>query len=495
MTYRDRNVTAVIPVKWQSRRLPGKNFALLDDTAAIMSAIRLVDRSPIDQIIVLADEESSRVLDPTASRMIYVIDRDDEWLNCTIDHLVASYPGIPATDWLVVVQPNVVTADDTLFARWLNVALDRAATLKAPVFATVPSDHIMWRGRQRHFPDEMRMEVGWRVYPARARRDTTTRPAQVPIPDSYGQVWDIDRPHELAAARASILRCDTHVAFWALSAEEGFGSGHEVRCQTIADALARTGLVESISVHLGPTVPTPSARHSAIVVDRLDTTEEMVDTLRDRGWGRVVTLEDRGSGAKLADDTINALYEDGPDWFVLRTEFLCVDPKPYRPHAVMVSFGGVDEARHTEQVVAALESLETDVAIWVVDPPRRRSSVDRQHLISDIDGFSMAKAMARARVLVTGRGRTAFEAAWMRLPVVSLAANQRETLHPVPWAAQAAHPADAASLAVEIVDDPELWHRMSAAGRRAVDGRGTWRLVQRIVEHVQEARWENTRKK
>lgn len=481
------HITAVVPVKWKSRRLPGKNLALVNGREpAVMRTLRMLDHPAISRILVLADDETARLLDPKLSTPTAIVARDQEWLECSIDDLVDNYPGLPDDDWLLVAQPNVVTATVATFGEWLKHAVDKAQKTHCPVFAVTPSSHIAYVDGMRHPPDEVQIEVGWRLYPELQLRREPPTPLVVP-----GEVWDIDEAHELAAARSAILRRGTHVAFWCLDPEEGYGSGHLVRSHTLADMIARSGQVDDVTVHPGPTMPRPlGVSASVVVVDRLDTSRKMIDHLRNTGWGRIVTLEDLGPGALDADDTVNALYSDGPDWFVLRTEFLTVGIPERRNHAVVVSFGGVDVNSYTEQVVAELESKP--VAIQVIDPPRRRSNVDRRYIISDDDRFTVAKAIAQAKVLITSRGRTAYEAGWLRTPTVCLAANDRELLHPTGgWTVPAVDPADAARQAVEIVEDPELWWTMSDAGRLEVDGFGAWRLTRRILGHVEEARWRN----
>lgn len=125
----------------------------------------------------------------------------------------------------------------------------------------------------------------------------------------------------------------------------------------------------------------------------------------------VLSLEDE---QHRGDWTVNALYEDGADWCVLRPEFLHGSYSVRdTPSKVMVMFGGTDPHGLGERVAVLMQSgTEFDVE-WV--QPGQDAPV--------------AAFMRDTDLLITSAGRTVFEAAAVGVPTIVVAQNLRETTH------------------------------------------------------------------
>ena len=105
-------------------------------------------------------------------------------------------------------------------------------------------------------------------------------------------------------------------------------------------------------------------------------------------WSPVVNFEDEGPGSVLADQVVNALYEEpqnetngkqperflyGHKYFCLRDEFLQAEQNAFRPapKCILITFGGTDMPDYTRQTLDTVEPLcrERGIAIRVVTGP------------------------------------------------------------------------------------------------------------------------------
>ncbi len=172
-----------------------------------------------------------------------------------------------------------------------------------------------------------------------------------------------------------------------------------------------------------------------VVWDALDSTlADHVDTIS-RGIP-LVCIEDLGPGALAAAATINELYDTGthvgPAWSVIRPDIRFGrrwSPDDASTGKALVTFGGTDPSHLTERVAR----LIGDVSV-IVEPPGRSIDWNAPGLrgvpwTAPRSPLSMAAEMARADMVVTSAGRTCHEAAYLGCPVVSIAANARESTH------------------------------------------------------------------
>lgn len=157
-----------------------------------------------------------------------------------------------------------------------------------------------------------------------------------------------------------------------------------------------------------------------VVFDRLDTSIEEVSAVITAG-GAPVSIEDLGPGAQLCRVTVNELYPfgdlTGPEYAVLRPEFVAPFVPPPRDGTVLLTFGGTDPAGRQREVDGMLRPYLDDEAHWL------------RRVIVVAPGQLMARRMREADVIVTSCGRTVHEAAAIGRPVIAIPANDREALH------------------------------------------------------------------
>ncbi|MGZ3574857.1 MAG: PseG/SpsG family protein [Vulcanimicrobiaceae bacterium] len=173
----------------------------------------------------------------------------------------------------------------------------------------------------------------------------------------------------------------------------------------------------------------------------------------------------------------------GPQYALLREEFIEMrstrerEAKRADTH-VLITLGGGDVAERLGALETALRASRPDLDL------RTASSAS-----------NMAQLMAWADVAVTAAGHTAWELCCMGVPMIALtiAENQVNNARALAQAGctislgswNASTPADAATAAVRLLNEPSERSRMSQAGRMLVDGMGASRLTSRIMERWQ----------
>ena len=184
-----------------------------------------------------------------------------------------------------------------------------------------------------------------------------------------------------------------------------------------------------------------------VINDILDTSKDYVNRLKDAGCF-VVNFEDLDEGSSYAHLVFNALYEKtnpqsnhrfGYEYECLKEQFFLYQPVKFRdsPRVLFVTFGGVDQNNLTSRILniapRLLEESSLEKIIVVLGgeysheleiPPDLDSIVEVHRKVEN-----MPELMSQADIAVTSNGRTIYELASMAIPTISIAQNDRETLH------------------------------------------------------------------
>jgi UDP-2,4-diacetamido-2,4,6-trideoxy-beta-L-altropyranose hydrolase len=192
----------------------------------------------------------------------------------------------------------------------------------------------------------------------------------------------------------------------------------------------------------------------------------------------------------------------GPRYTLLRREFKRWQgwrrDIPEIARKVLVTLGGADPDNVTQKVIKALmhadiPELEARIVVGSANPHlellRQETRGDsRIHLLANI--ADMSDLLAWADVSISGGGSTCWELAFMGLPglIITLADNQRPVSK---WLGQMGIDVDLgwhASLSSErlaretfkILASPSIREKMSAKGRRLIDGDGAARVLMSV---------------
>jgi len=167
----------------------------------------------------------------------------------------------------------------------------------------------------------------------------------------------------------------------------------------------------------------------------------------------IVSFEDMGAGLLYADIVFNALYNEqkikrdciytGYNYVCLRDEFHLVPFKTVKKEVktILITFGGVDQNNLTYTTLRVVEKLKMkNVDIVIVTGLGYRYIDELSKYVDELNnnGFKiriyndvkfMAKLIYNSDIAITSNGRTIFEIASIGVPCISIAQNQRETLH------------------------------------------------------------------
>ena len=186
-----------------------------------------------------------------------------------------------------------------------------------------------------------------------------------------------------------------------------------------------------------------------VINDVLDTTMEYIEKLKQNDV-LVVNFEDLGSGAAVADLTINELYDEpviegdrilwGHRYFFVREEFEAAAPHQLseRVDSVLLTFGGTDKNQLTLAIYKAIRELcqSLGVHIHIVTGPgylgyeKLLGEVEREGGASVTHATGvMSRIMEQTAVAITSNGRTVYELAHMNIPSIVVPQHERERTH------------------------------------------------------------------
>ncbi len=465
---------AVIPARGGSQEVKRKNLAIVDGKPLLLHIAGTLKELG-HQVIISTDDAEIRSVAEVHGYQVF--DRDEQLADATVVEVAENViANLHHEGSVIIAQPTCPFVSTTTI-RKLTGLLEHheAATLvTANNHLLRTDDHPITERVNRQQQEGLWQEVGVRAYQP---GHVGTEPTGV-VEVSGIEAWDIDSWADLEGLRS---QAESKTILFRLTANNLVGTGHLRRCLLLANELQN----HDISFHLVDSNewaknvvenagwPTGFVVTDLIINDTLDTT--LADMLEMKQWARhVVTLEDRGSGTRHADLTINALYPQrsvrelaGPKYADLRPEFIGLPDYEIRDTKnILIMFGGTDPAELGQRVKTLFPKSE-----WL------RTS----------DDAPVAKTMREADLLITSAGRTVYEAAAVGIPSVVLAQNQRETTH--------AHLGQGnvylglgklvdeyaiRSTVNTLLEDPGLRADLSQTARATVDGLGVQRIVHRI---------------
>lgn len=450
----------VIPARLGSQGVRGKNYAIVRGKPLILHAIdsaKVARERGVGEIIVWTNDPIVRSIvrarhDPDDVEVRNRPPRFDR-PDVTVDELCLDiwHEDQPTIMLQPTLYPSMAALDHVL------ATLESWGNRYGWYTLTYPAKGLFWHNRdllssrvnRQEQTNHVFQEVGLRVMHGAASPWKEIQWADPPD-------WvDIDTPADLERAR-NLFNFQKRIVF-SLNADRKVGYGHLYRCMEVASELqdmkvffegriddhARRILEDqgwTVQAELIPTLVKPDV----VVVDELDTTRARMGK-----WARarkIVTFENLGEGAQVADVVINDMYwnagwqgfgKTGFEWTILRPEFRSL---PYfqvqdELKKVLVTFGGTDPSYATERAWTQLRGIGLDVTI--VPPPGRECDIEYGEGITVVRNPVMAELMLENDVVICSAGRTLLEAAAVGIPALVVTQNAREethgALHRVGW--------------------------------------------------------------
>ena len=320
---------------------------------------------------------------------------------------------------------------------------------------------------------------------------------------------------------------DAQITFRA-DASVAIGTGHIMRCLTLADALTAQGATVRFACSSATPTVVPRLRQSAypidiqpqsgdlLVVDHYGLDRDYERQARPH-YRRIMVIDDLPHRAHDCDLLLDQTYgRMAPDWqpllpaharilagtsyLLLRPEFVRTVPPRETLRSILVTLGGTDPDNVTSMVLDGIArsgfSGEIHVVMGEQSPHLAAVSdqIDRlpqAHL--HVNAAHMAELMAQADLAIGAGGTTAWERCRLGLPTILLqiADNQRDVITALSTAGAAitcALTADAIAAAVgRIMNTPDLLPQLSANASRICPHDSTERVVQAIFNLLRDA--------
>lgn len=486
MKVSEKNIV-IIPARGGSKGIPRKNLRPLGGVPLISYSIKAALQSTlVDVVVVTTDDEEIALL---AERFgAHVINRPSQLADdtTTLDPVIKHAVEVCEQKFhnkyknIVTVQPTsplIRTEDIDAIILLLNEKnCDTAQTV-------VDDRHLCWgveenrpfplykeRVNRQSLPAQFK-ETGAVIACSRLQLETGTRiGSHVELHEVPQNVsFDIDTFADLYLCEAMLTR--KLIVFTVVGYAE-VGLGHAFRAVMLAHELVQYDLIfvceensdlaikyiksnnyTVVTCEKGKLANAVIEQEPSLVInDILDTDEQYMIELKDENL-TVVNFEDLGPGYKHADLVVNALYPHqipnsnmlvGAKYFCLRDEFLYIDKKRTNQQEgitrVLITFGGVDEGNLTLTALNEIAQYctEHNIEIKIIVGPGYQYSENLDNELQSIDNLKyslikytkrISEHMLSADIAITSAGRTVLELAALKVPMVVICQNIRETTH------------------------------------------------------------------
>lgn len=469
-----REVVAIIPARGGSKGIPRKNLRIFDGRPLIAHAIETAkSATKVTQVVVTSDD--TEILEIAEHHGVIAFKRKPELAfdEVTLDSVIAEVvKALHLSNAIVVTMQT--TCPLILASTVDHVVEEIEAHPEATSFTVVENRHLTWVQDDEKFQPNYEKRVNRQELPpvfsetggvvaCLGDKLTTYNTRFVapyrPVSVSEIESIDIDTAFDWAKAE-SALRQKRIAVF--VTGNQTIGLGHLYRQLTLYDHLAKhdvcffcpkedsfiqkilAGKFIKVEAFDAKTVVDrlTDFRPDIIINDILDDWVNLIDHQRVTK-AKVIVFETEVHEPDFEYKVINALYpvkhpQDrvGPNWFVLRPEFMLVKPKVVADEVkeILVTFGGVDPTdqslrlynillgkaySHTRRKIVLGKGYNGELL-------HVRSSEDFE-IVRDTTQIS--RYMERADIAITSKGRTIYELAKCGVPTLSISQNDREQRH------------------------------------------------------------------
>jgi CMP-N-acetylneuraminic acid synthetase/spore coat polysaccharide biosynthesis predicted glycosyltransferase SpsG len=471
----------VIPARGGSRGVPRKNLRMLLGHPLISYVIRTALESTIAErvVVITDDDEIAEIAIHYGAQVV----REGAAASggATLDELVLRHlpdfyaRGAEADDVLLVCQPTCPLIQTERIVE----AMQRFAQGAGSVITVKDDRHLQWgldaegkprplyeaRVNRQLLPAQFRESgaiIGSRIRDLEANRTRIVEPIElIELPEN--EALDIDTFADLAVAEHWLTRLSVLIR-----ADAGplMGMGHVYRALALAQELARHDVLLVTSSHLplgAEFFGQQPFEHVAVsddydflrimrnrntdlvVLDVLDTPAQLLEDIRACCQAKVVSFEDFGPGAALADLVVNDLYSNahiddarqlaGVQSAILAPSFESLPRQTQlreRVDEVLVLYGGTDPAGLAPKALRALQVIGYQGHVTLVRG-LGAEEIDITEFDLDLDlkqnVKNMPQLMAAADLALSSAGRTLTELATIGVPTICMAQNTKELGH------------------------------------------------------------------
>lgn len=476
------NILVVIPAKGNSKGIPHKNLLLMNGKPLIFYALRTVkDCHYAMDMVVSTDDENIRNL--VSSYGISVTMRDISLSEDGVSLDAVVFDAVKKLDKDYEVIITVQPTSPTLKSLTLTKAIDEFISKKCDTLISVTNNpHLAWTKKNGKIIPLYKQRLNRQELPFYlaetgafliTKREFVSQHSRIgknvcvyEVPKE--ESMDIDDKNDWVAAEAII--CKKSIVFRVDGCKE-IGMGHINHCLTLAyrllprhdilfvmkkNCLEGIGKIKNVNIPI-EYIDTDSDffnfleghKVDIVINDCLDTSVSYMKRLKSL-VDKVVTIEDRGRGAKVADIVINAIYDpckansknvfSGEKYICLRDEFITTRPKEFSKNVkqVLFMFGGTDPSNITGFAYHIIYDFYKQYPhiefhfITGIGYDFTKSIVKTDYgrnIIVHKNCECVSSIMKESDIAVSAQGRTIYELAHLGIPSIVLAQNERETSH------------------------------------------------------------------
>jgi|TARA_Y100000294_G_scaffold68314_1_gene64699 spore coat polysaccharide biosynthesis predicted glycosyltransferase SpsG len=186
-----------------------------------------------------------------------------------------------------------------------------------------------------------------------------------------------------------------------------------------------------------------------VINDILSSTHKDVIPLQEKGI-KVINFEDLGEGAKLANLTINEMYDEplfegrnilwGYHYFFMRDEFNHATPQKFmeKVDTILLTFGGTDQHNLAKIVYQEIKYIcsERGIHIHIVAGVGYKNYQLLKKEINNEENVTLTRKtgvissiMEKSQLAIVSNGRTVYELAHMNIPAIVISQHKREETH------------------------------------------------------------------
>lgn len=472
----------IIPARGGSKGIPNKNIRFLSGKPLIFYSLNTANNST-HNLDIIVSTESSKIKNWVNQLGYAVIDRPNSLSSdeATLDEVITSVYldnfAKSGYDFVVTIQPTSPLLTSITLDRAINEFINcNYDTL----ISVVNHPHLSWRDegseiapnyllrKNRQELPNYYLETGAFVISRSSNFENASRISgkisvfEIPNNESI----DIDDYNDWILAEKAILSRKI-VIF-----TEGYsmiGMGHVYRTLLLFEKLfthevtlittSRSDIaIEKFQEDKIPHIVVnnceeflrilPELKPDILINDILDTTVGFIKKCKTH-VSRVINFEDLGKGGKYCDVVINDLYEypvllDGDNYlwgsryFLLRDEFFLIGKTKFSKKVtnILVLFGGTDPSNLNKKLseVAVLLANEFKFTFIVGKGYKYYDNLYRilnkhSNITLTSDTNQVASIMKTTQLAISSQGRTMLELAFMQIPTILLAQNNRELKH------------------------------------------------------------------
>lgn len=470
-------ITAIIPARANSKRIPNKNIRLLNNHPLVYYAIKnALDSQYVTRVIVTTDSKEVQIIAKQLG--VECIERKAELCedDVTLDAVIYDVAKDISCDYIVTMQPT----SPLLLPATLDKAIEYCVSGDYDtIISVINRPRLGWKKENNQMKPGYEKRLNFQYLPPYYQETGAfliSKKEAVGPETRIGEkvnIYEISKEESVNIddfqdlALANIILQKKKVAIY-VNGNNKRGMGHIYRSLELADEFYSKPDIYFDKNQTDPIV-FGDTTHKLIPVDGLN---ELLEKLKTKNYDifindilsttidymialkkclpntKFVNFEDDGEGIYQADLVFNALYQQhelpqvkaGEKYYIASKLFLLYQPIEIKDKVknILITFGGADPQNYSDRllnIITKNQKKYNKYHFYVV-LGRAKLNVDKLFAFNKYDNIdvlydikNMPEIMSQCDIAFTSRGRTGYELAILGIPTIAMAQNRREEKH------------------------------------------------------------------